>query len=374
MKVACLIPKKNTSLRLGTYSLSETFDRIPSDTLFSGLINCISLLYGKRTVENFFEASSEGNFRLSSAFPGLIISAEGKVVKEWVFLPKPMIGFGKTEGEEVQKKFLKKINYLEVSLLNECLFSIEEKNGFLQTNYSLTDESIFPLFGKFAIKKSDFLNSIFISEIKREERRKEFLENLQKADFSPFADKAISKVTIDRLTNVSEIHTETNLFLIKRNFKLYGGKEISFESRFFFFFEVTGALERKLESALSLLIEEGIGGKRSHGSGVFKGVELTEIDVGSIKGKYSMNLSLLFLTESDLSSVISYELILRGGYITSGRGTQYFKTPVRMFKEGSVFKGVPKGFTPKVSSERVEIELGHPVYQYGYNFPIIFGG
>lgn len=373
MRAAYLVPEENARLRLGTYSLDETFEHIPSDTLFSGFLNCASLLYGKTVADEFLKAALDGNLRLSSAFPRLEIFENDNLIQEWLFLPKPMMGFGKAEGEEIQKKFLKKIKYVELSLLKDCLSSVEESNGFLRTSFSFSEETIFPLFSKFAIQRTDFENLAPIANIKSVGKRKELFENLKTADFSPFNDDTIPKVVIDRLTSSSEIYGETDLFLLERNFRLFVGKEFSFRPSFLFFFEISDPLERKFQGALSLLIEEGIGGKRSQGSGKFRGIKYSETSIEHIGDKYSINLSLLFPEKSDLSSIISYEWILRGGYITSGRGTQYLKKPVRMFKEGSVFKGTPRGDAPIVSTEEIERILGHPVYQYGFNFPLIFG-
>jgi|Deesub1362A_J573_1020465.scaffolds.fasta_scaffold01616_9 CRISPR-associated protein Csm4 len=375
MKVAYLIPEKNTRLRLGKFGLDETFEYIPSDTLFAGLLNSVAILYGEGIVDKFLTAAQDGDLRVSSAFPLIEVYADNNLLSDWLFLPKPLIGFGKpAEESEVQKKFVKKVKYVEASLLIECLNSIEETDGFLRSNLTFSEEKILPLFGMFALKKDDLLSLAPIARIKREERKEEVIEDLKKVDSSPFISNPIPRVTIDRLTSSSGIYSETDLFLLKREFKISRNSQLTFQPSYFFFYQVTRELERQLNGALNLLIDEGIGGKRSQGSGKFKEVKYSDVEL-KVKGdKYSINLSLLFPGKTDLQSAIAYELILRGGFITSKRGTQYLKKSVRMMKEGSVFKGVPQGSLPKVSDEKSEKALGHSVYQYGLNFPLTFGG
>jgi CRISPR type III-A-associated RAMP protein Csm4 len=280
----------------------------------------------------------------------------------------------RSSDEEIQKKVQKKIKYVEKRLLDKMLADVEEKDEIIKTNFSITSTEIFPLFGRMAILEQALSSLGSIAGIGDDQAKNNLLEELKKLDLSPFTDITIQKVTIDRLTNASEPYAQTDLFLLERNLQINSDVLLTLKPTFFFLYQIPEELEGKFRGALSFLAEEGIGGGRSQGSGVFNETKFRDIDIFIKGNEFSINLSLLFPEKSEINRVVAYELILRGGYITSGRGTQFIKNQVRMLKEGSVFRGIPKGSTPVVSTNTVSGTIGHPVYQYGLNFPLSFGG
>jgi CRISPR-associated protein Csm4 len=71
----------------------------------------------------------------------------------------------------------------------------------------------------------------------------------------------------------------------------------------------------------------------------------------------------------------SYEIQERGGWITSSEsGRQLRRKMVRMFAEGSVFSGKPKGklvnVTPKEFITRNGQYIPHPIYRNGISLSL----
>ncbi|MEW6498366.1 MAG: type III-A CRISPR-associated RAMP protein Csm4, partial [Cyanobacteriota bacterium] len=135
-------------------------------------------------------------------------------------------------------------------------------------------------------------------------------------------------------------------------------------------------LADKLQAALHLLGEEGLGGERSSGAGRFEvqWLDLPEIWQSILnlpeQSVHHCLISLFWDNEpATLAQLItdtndaSYEIIERGGWIASPfSGRQLRRKMVRMFSEGSVFPARPVGKLADVKPAQFDT---HQIYRNG---------
>lgn len=138
------------------------------------------------------------------------------------------------------------------------------------------------------------------------------------------------------------------------------------------------------EKALSILQEQGIGTDRSVGLGQFEADIVDENPLASLMNLQSDTFcslgliapkheeELLEWTEGVQSDKVRYELIERGGWITSVQGKR--KLNQFYFKEGAVFCGSIQGVAPKGKSDinlTPQIEgVNHPIWRSGQSLCI----
>ncbi len=128
------------------------------------------------------------------------------------------------------------------------------------------------------------------------------------------------------------------------------------------------SLEKEFTTTLRLLGDEGIGGDRTVGKGLFC-LEEDEMEIKIPESKAALTLSLYFPQENELNDIKNgfYEILERRGYIYSPFNRSLRKKTVRMFKEGSVFPNKKIG---KVADVTPEIFTQHRVYRYGLAFNV----
>lgn len=349
-----LFPFRPASLyHFGEWSLEDSSRIIHSDTLFSALVNVSALLFGNRGPSALIQAAQDGSFRLSSAFPCIKIlrNSDSAVL---YFLPRPRIPFAKSlrDAEPLSKKELKRMRFISHTLFQKLLTDTvaEGEKPLAVTNLAEAK----PLFTGFYLLQDEPLAG-----------------RSSTGSASPFATIVSPKVTLDRLTSASEFWDQTDLLLTEMG--LRDGVRIV-PGFFFMMNKVVDDLRNLLEGSLCLLLDEGIGGKRSSGRGLFASFERSRISFDLPEnGRFTVNLSTLLPERDETNRLIAYDFIKRGGYVYSGAGTTLQKPVVRMLSEGSVHSGVPRGqlypFPLPASSPP-----GHPVLKYGLAFPIPFGG
>jgi CRISPR-associated protein Csm4 len=299
-------------------SLYENRHILHSDMLWGAICNAANLLFGSASVEALRKPQA---ILMSSAFP---------FVEEELFFPRPLSFYKEPENYAEQKKF-KKIRFISEKIWKEIISgkSINLQQGVIQ---SLLWFEKTPTLEAFAVT----------------------LER--------------PRVTLDRVLNSPT---------------LFSSEETIYDNRtgFFFLAEFENDNVKSIfSSALRLLGDEGIGAERSVGKGWFT-VEGAGYQLPKVQNPNAfLLLSLYTPTEDELSSLdienSFYEILERGGWVTSFGGMTLRRKKVRAFAEGSVLrfkKGMPKGQIVEVLS--AQQSLSHNVYRnlQAFAIPIQLG-
>lgn len=297
-----------------SYDSSEKI--LHSDTIAGAITSAYCLIHKDPDAKVFME-----RFRVSSAYP---------FMDQSFFMPRPHIRTDinlTDEGDYVQKKKIKKLEFLEVTLWEKLI------NG---GNLSLTKAQL-ARNGKFA-----FTN--------------------QAPDKVPYKDVLQQRVTVPRNG------ADAVPYFVERRFFPEG-------AGLFFFLQADKETEKEVMQSLSILGTIGFGTDKSVGNGQFiPSLEEIEIKVPA-DGEKCVLLSLACPEKQDLENlkaeISSYQLIRRGGFI-AGTNTNDFrhlrKRSVFMFTEGSVFNNF--AFAGKIENVRPEWNDGrlHPVWKDGRAF------
>jgi len=305
---------------------------IHSDTLFSAICYTYRSLYGKNALETFLNQFIDNPpFLFSSAFP---------FFNDRLLFPIPLTfkppgedisASGKTSKDDL--KSFKKLQLVPEELWNQICYGKPFKiNGyeFVQDNKVL-------------------LQSDDIKELK--EKR-----------YSIWQEREIQRVSIDRISYVSNI---------------FNFREIIFKKSCGLFFLIdfkNSSLYTKIKRVIELLGDEGIGGDRGSGKGVFKPeFGKFEVNINNEKQNNYLLLSLFFPSDRETKNIDSiYNFKIRGGFVFSLDNTTRRKKYVRMLTEGSVIKGMkPVGSLIDITPDNFK---EHRVYRYGYAFAIPIGG
>lgn len=306
----------------GDYDISEK--TIHSDTLYSALIEAWSVI----GMEKFIPTPENPaiDFSLSTLFP-FTSNGAGEYTKYIYFLPRPA-SFKPDVDIKINKK-VKKIEYFDSQLFKQ-----------LQEH------------GKLDIKEEQIKGNFYTQEPVEE---------------TFYYSTVISRIKVPRSQGDAQpFYTERIYF--SENAGLY----------FFISYENDQILNA-IVAALDYFKDEGIGTDRHVGNGTFT----YEIDPNAeiihfngIDSAYSMNLS-LYIPESheELKNSIDeksyFEILTRGGWITSYPYLTLRKKYIRAIKEGSVLK-TPSGtygkiadITPDRSQLPEDMKNIHTIFRIG---------
>jgi len=321
--------KFDTPLHIWSHGVGyeETGEMIHSDTLFSAMMSLWNHFYDDE-VQAMCQTPP---FLISSAFP-----FKGNTY----FFPRPIkkIGKGKTDDDDPKKgKKLKKVKFISKSLFEQML------NG---ENLDF-DES------------HTFQNGSFWSD------------KAEPKDSRVFSVLEIPRVSVDRENYASDIFYFSEVIFEKDS-------GLFFLARF-----KEKAMQKKFEAVLRLLGDEGIGGDKRVGKGLFSPERDENFKISSpLKSDSFLTLSLYYPTESEFREILenaSYNLVSRRGWLHSPGAMSLKRREVKMFAEGSVFTAIGKdhyGASPCVLEKTGWAKLDHNVYRYGFAFdlPIARGG
>lgn len=298
--------------------LENVQEIIHSDTIFSALINVINIYYGIKEAGDWIERFiNDPPFLLSSLFV---------YYKDSYFLPKPLDDSSVPDEIKVEKgKVLKGLKWLE-------------REDFLKWK-KLTPEDL-----EIIEKNKSKYKEAFVKEIR-------------------------PRVTLDRITQQSSIY-HCGYIYFRKDAGLYG--LVAFRD---------SSLVEKFKRLLLLLGQTGLGGERTYGCGRFEVTFDEKLDEAfrSILQEDSDRYVLLSLyhpaeneRENLVSSLLSYDIVRKKGWITSGRYALPLKRKsVGFITEGSVVKAPVKGCLVNVTPEYAPSDtLSHSVYRYGYAFTV----
>jgi len=311
MKYKIFIIEPRTPFHIGIKegNLEKSLHYVPSDTLFSAFCNVYRLVYGRDELENLLEKFLRDNppFILSSAFP----CVDGKPL-----FPMPKsTNQKKLKILDEEQKILKRIEFVDETIFRKIL----------------TGEDI-------EIKRENIIQDRVISTITGKDQI--------------WIEVDRPRVTIDRKASSSEI--------------FYFGETVFLDSLHFLIDVRDKNIENRVETVFRVLGDEGIGGDRSCGRGLFSVVKLDEIEFNEVETEWYVTLSMIYPREGEIEHLKGgyFELVERGGWVYSPEEKQKRKKFVRMIKEGSVFKG-------KVIGKMVEIaRIKYPIYRYGFGLTL----
>ena len=355
MRICKLEPKAHFHLGEKETVLEKTSNYIHSDTLFSAICNAYRLLYGNEELQDVLKLfkDREPPFLFSSAFAyaGEILTFPLPLSINWDNYADDEVIEGlnaERKGKEKVDKFgiLKRLK--RVKFVSEKIFwNVTEEESRIK-DY-INDENI--------------IQGILFDDAEVKGLRKRF-DVKENKGIKIFGKKEVPRVVIDRKTSASNI---------------YHFGEISFADNAGFYFLMDSRMkeyEKKAEAAIRVLGDEGIGGDRTYGKGLFK-VDFKEIEMNTEPGKHFVTLSLYYPMKEEISMLRDgngyYELINRGGWIYSLEAKNLRRRTVRMFSEGSVFKfsnETKSGLYGVLANVKPEKFAEHEVYRYGYAFAV----
>lgn len=103
----------------------------------------------------------------------------------------------------------------------------------------------------------------------------------------------------------------------------------------------------QLLTCIKLLEHEGLGGERSSGSGLFRGIDIEEWNEPFPESSLGLSLSLVNPTSSELSKCRYYQVLQRGGRKV---GSKERLQIINMLQEGAITEKVVKGRTVDISA------------------------
>ncbi|MFM7365264.1 MAG: type III-A CRISPR-associated RAMP protein Csm4 [Cuspidothrix sp.] len=326
--------------------MEETSDRVRSDSLFSAWISNYARMFGKDAVEELLQLFPTKEhpklippLRISSTFIYREVGKDqiGNSENTIYYLPRPLkFPINYPKDDLAFFKTYKKLNYLPLGIWQRWY----QGTGF-------TEED-----------KQELENY-------REDKPEGKLAEAETFNYKKACKThQLPKIGIDRVT------TATNLY--HTGFVHFGTGDNP--AGLYFLLELSSEGEKladKLQAALHLLGEEGIGGERSSGAGKFtaKWSELPKIWQEVVKfenGKFHTLMSLFW--DSEISSNFlensSYEIQERGGWIVE---SQIRRQMVRMFSEGSVFNSALPGKLVNVTPKEF---TRHQIYRSGISLTL----
>jgi CRISPR type III-A-associated RAMP protein Csm4 len=305
--------------------LHKSSEIIHSDTLFAALV-CIAAKIGLTSPEKIL-----GEGRISSCF--YMMEKEDNNI---FFLPRPTTPlFG-----EMPFKTIKRIKYVSLGVFN----------------------SEIPLRSWFDTKHNDTPHEDLIVGNNWIATKKEFETlNINLSD--------ASKLQFYQLQTIPQVRVHTdedknNLYQVER-LQIYDNSSIDDKLTIGFYFLFDGELSDSLNTVIHLLRDEGLGGQRSIGFGLFSEIKIVvDTKIFDLRGDKYMSISLFSPEGEDFDELGNcfYQTILRGG---RNLATDYYLKQLLMIKEGAVINGKIKGNIADIS-----VNKDLPNLRYGKSFPL----
>ncbi len=332
--------------------VEESKERVRSDTLFSAWITNYAHLFGRKKVEELLAKFLQPSppMRISSTF----------IYREWknntiFYLPRPLkfpTNYPHDGDDLAFFKTYKSLNYLPLNIWERWYqgegFTKEDTQELIDKTKGNAKGKLTEA-GTFAYKEA-------------------------------FKHYKLPKVAIDRTTSATNFyHTGYVQFAWEQN----GIGINSLSGLYFLVYFENQELITDLKAALKLLGEQGIGGERSSGAGVFQ-AEWLDLKDASPSWENVVNMTdesayqcLISLFWDDNQSILeqivddphsSYEIQERGGWFSDGNIRRMM---VRMFAEGSVFPMEPQGKLANVTPRNEDgTYKTHPIYRSGISLSL----
>ncbi len=414
MKIVKLIPSDNDKYHFGEGNLTDSSIIFHSHSLYSAIINNLIKLYGEK---DFVEKNEKNkmetvkdeknkeqtlndslrSIKLSSLLPAIYKLEENSTKpKDFIyFLPKPAtkLGFDDETQKETEKntkeiKKIKKIQFISVNALKKHneknlkkSIKFKKKNDKEEKNYPL-------ILGKyFLISKEDYEN-IYNYGIENPEKLQLFKSFLEQ------------KVSIDRIKHITLDDEKGQLYSVgyikPLSYKSNDNKNNRLIVGYYFLLDFDGDdnLLKKIECAIRLIKDEGLGGERSSGAGLFNDIVIADNSkipaIFTDNDKVPKNMRDSFDSdiktrmvlsttipngdenknedkENEFNKIKSYQLMKISGYIYSSSkpsSNNLAKKYIYAIKEGAMIKGKIDGKVVDISPKNHKHEVlvnGKPI-------------
>ncbi len=387
MFLAKLISKKRNYFSIGKDYSNSLSVIVHSDTLFSAICNNFRKLYGKSELESFLEilnSASENEdllFKISSSFHFIDIYKDSKVEDTIYFIPKPLIHFPfTTESQEYldqNPKMFKRIEFISLEIASK-----------LKENKRISFSQYHIIGNKYLVDNDDLEKlglSKFLSLLNKPDPKVERIERVIRDKISIYEILDEQKVRINRKTQESEPFTWPKLKLCVSSYFINEEKRIDYElvPGYYFIFDHSNLgheIRNKIKASINLIMDEGIGGRRSLGCGLVDDVELIELNEmfayynlfdSNVDGQF-MNLSLVYPSLEDLQNIEFFNIYGRSGYVYSIENISSRFNDVKFIEEGSLFRKKVRGKLVQVASADFSTRY-HAVYKNGIGFYLNLG-
>ncbi len=335
-----------TSLHIGTGGIyrEETLPHFPSDTLFSALVVAWSRVNPTGVVDKlapFVETPAQPPFLLSSAFP---------FAGPTRFFPRPLLYL--ETSKDIPFKRIKKANWV-----SETIF-YQMRQGIMPIEH--LDETVNFIQG----------NQIWLTRAEREQISAALnivdVPDDPKTDISLWQPAVAPRVTVDRLGSGS------NIFHTGR---------VKFSPDCGLWFAARGTDFTDLETGLTILQDEGIGGLRGTGHGAFElkqWADKNALPTPETDG-YFVNLARYAPAGKDeLAATMqqantAYKLVTVKGWCSDDAGHPWRRKRVRLVIEGAYLRwpGHNPGHLVDVTPQTDKATFNQRrVYRYGLAFPV----
>lgn len=338
-KFCCYLIKPNAPFHIGErgVGLEETSISVHSDTLFGAICWSWRLLFGEKDLIGLLSLfkNDKPPFLISSTFP---------FIGDIMTLPKPLQGLGRTGLEK---------NVRRAPLVTHSIFQSLAEGKILQSrDYKIVIGGPGNIIA--APKEATTIKDLV--------EKNKIGSGTGSATGAAWTIGEAPRVTLDRDTRRSDIYYAGDVRFMEGSglYFLVDFRDKKYESM--------------LKGALRLLGDEGLGGERSSGRGLFSLDVIPEkemMSIGSDDGDRAVLLSLYRPRKEDASTLQSsiYSLITRRGW-TAGK-SDLRKKSVRMLSEGSVIPTEQKrilGCMENVSGEGTR--NGKQIISYGLAFQV----
>lgn len=322
--------------------LEETLDYVPSDTLFSALVVAWTQLEAHADVADTLAEAFAGEppLRITSAMP---------FVDDVLLLPKPMLGMAPALEKGESGKPFKRVKWISADVFAQLCSNASQAtlDGLWRTARLLQG-------GEVWIGDSEWQASNTLPHLARDKA-------------TLWDSKRVAKVTVDRAANASA------LFHVGR---------VHFAQEAGLWFAASGdpTWLRRLEDALLLLADAGLGGQRSRGNGQFTLdacdppalITAAETSHGVLLSRCAPRAVEIPLLRAEHAA---YRLETVGGFNGTPTDPPRVRKQVRMLAEGSVIgmKDSTPGYLVDVTPDE-KSGLAHRIFRYGFGFtaPIAF--
>jgi CRISPR-associated protein Csm4 len=317
--------------------LEATRTHVPADTLFSALCSAWRELYGvedlqAKVLDRFI--AGQGPFFLTSAFP----AAAG--VR---FYPRPLLRrhLHFADGEE---KAFKRLQFVSEGIFTRLL-----------AGEPLT------------FRKEDCLNEESAWTTSEERHQLKRWTDDETGEIILWRTAVVPRVTLDRISSASEIWHFGETCLAE-DVGLWFGVDFPTDHG--------GVTSQRLAASLRLLGDNGLGGERSAGHGLFTVGPASQVNLpDAIDSNRFVTLAPICPRDPAEAAALTeeaaaYDLLPRRGWVTSPEGSNLRRKIVWMLGEGAVLMGSGQPRPGRLVDVTPDVLTAHRVFRYGLAFPV----